>query len=48
MFNSKTNAEQPAANGAGDKKVTINGIDVNARDLHDLLTPRMMYLWRGQ
>lgn len=47
IFNSQTNAPKPnsaKANGS----VTINGINVNARDLHDLLTPRMMYLWRGQ
>ena len=50
IFNSKSNVQQPAASGsaAGAGNVTINGINVNARDLHDLLTPRMMYLWRGQ
>src|SRR5688500_10975420 len=28
--------------------VTINGVILNANDLHEVLTPRLMYLWRGQ
>jgi protease-4 len=28
--------------------VTINGVNINGGDLHELLTPRLMYLWRGQ
>jgi protease-4 len=37
-----------AAQGAAAGSVQINGINVNARDLHELMTPRLMYLWRGQ
>ncbi|MEA2708742.1 MAG: protease [Phycisphaerales bacterium] len=40
----------PGAGGAGGggHSVNINGIQVNAGDLRELLTPRLMYLWRGQ
>lgn len=31
---------------AGQSSVTINGININADDIRDLLTPRLMYLWR--
>jgi ClpP class serine protease len=34
--------------GPQSKSVTINGVSVNASELRDLLTPRLMYLWRGQ
>jgi protease IV len=37
----------PAQGGAGGG-ITINGVNVNANDLHEVLTPRLMYLWRGQ
>jgi protease-4 len=30
------------------RSVTINGININAEDLRDLMTPRLMYLWQGQ
>jgi len=36
------------ANPQSNSSVTINGINVNASDLRDALTPRLMYLWRGQ
>ncbi|MEO6436628.1 MAG: signal peptide peptidase SppA, partial [Tepidisphaeraceae bacterium] len=28
--------------------VQINGVNINAADLHEFTTPRLMYLWRGQ
>ena len=35
--------------GAGvGQSVQINGVNIDAGDLHDLMTPRLMYLWRGQ
>jgi protease-4 len=46
VFSSKSSVAPPRSeNGGG---VTINGVNISARDLHELLTPRMMYLWRGQ
>jgi protease IV len=33
--------------GAG-SSVQINGININAGDLRDLMTPRLMYLWQGE
>ena len=33
---------------AASGSVQINGININAADLHELTTPRLMYLWRGQ
>ena len=26
----------------------INGVNINAGDLRELMTPRLMYLWRGR
>jgi protease-4 len=34
------------AGGAG-QTINVNGIQVNAGDLRELMTPRLMYLWRG-
>jgi len=36
------------AHASAGSSVTINGINVNANDLRDLMIPRLMYLWRGQ
>jgi protease-4 len=36
------------APGAAAQGVTMNGINLDARGISDLMTPRMMYLWRGQ
>jgi protease-4 len=35
------------ANASSAKSVNINGINVNVDDLRELLTPRLMYQWRG-
>jgi protease-4 len=35
------------ASASGGQSVNVNGINVNAGDLRELLTPRLMYLWRG-
>ena len=35
------------AGGAG-QMINVNGIQVNAGDLRELMTPRLMYLWRGE
>jgi protease-4 len=37
-----------ASSAGGGQSITINGVNVNAADLRELLTPRLMYLWRGQ
>jgi len=41
---SKSNVRSPQSSSS----VTINGVNVNANELRDMLTPRLMYLWRGQ
>jgi protease-4 len=38
----------PPSSSSSDRSVTINGVNISAADLRDLLTPRMMYLWRGR
>ena len=43
-FSGKSNVSSMQASGA----TTINGINVNANDLRELLTPRLMYLWNGR
>ena len=37
-----------ASASAGGQSVTVNGVNINAGDLRELLTPRLMYLWRGE
>jgi protease-4 len=44
----KSNVASPGASGGASSGVTINGININAADLHNLMTPRLLYLWRGQ
>ena len=34
--------------GAGGSSVQINGININAGDIRELMTPRLMYLWMGE
>jgi len=34
--------------GRANHTITINGVNINAGDLRELMTPRLMYLWRGQ
>jgi protease-4 len=52
LMSGKSNVGGAAANAAGrsavGQTVNINGIQVNAGDLRELMTPRMMYLWRGE
>jgi protease-4 len=43
MLSGRSSAGRTAAGS-----VQINGINVNAADLHEMTTPRLMYLWRGQ
>jgi ClpP class serine protease len=46
LTSSRPPVAPPSASGGGGS-VVINGINVNMKELHELLTPRMMYLWRG-
>jgi hypothetical protein len=50
LMDGKSNVGAPASQGGqgGATTVQINGINVSASDLRELLTPRLMYLWRGQ
>jgi protease-4 len=34
--------------GAPGQTIQVNGVNINAGDLHELMTPRLMYLWRGE
>ena len=40
-----SNLPSPKANGNGG--VQINGVQIDANKLDELLTPRLLYLWRG-
>jgi protease-4 len=48
LFDDQSKLDGPSSSSSADGSVTINGVNVSAADLRDLLTPRMMYLWRGQ
>jgi len=37
-----------SASASGTQTITINGVNITAADVRDLMTPRLMYLWRGQ
>jgi protease-4 len=37
-----------AGSAAAGQTIQINGVNINAGDLHELMTPRLMYLWRGE
>ena len=37
-----------AAGGSAGQSVQINGININAGDIRELMTPRLMYLWQGE
>jgi protease-4 len=43
----KSGIGSPSGSG-GATTVQINGINISAADLQELMTPRLMYLWRGQ
>jgi hypothetical protein len=45
LFDGKSNSGEKSG---GSQQITINGINISASDLRDLMTPRLMYLWRGQ
>jgi ClpP class serine protease len=47
-FSGESNVSDPHASTNGADGVTINGINVNANVLRELLTPRLLYLRRGQ
>ena len=43
------NSSQSNVGGVkGQGGLTINGINVNAADLRELMTPRLLYQWQGQ
>ena len=44
LMSGKSNVSGAGASGS----VTINGINVNASDVYEMTTPRLMYLWRGR
>ena len=44
ILNSKSNLPAPGASS----NVTINGVNVDAKGISELMTPRLMYLWRGE
>jgi protease-4 len=46
LFSSKSNLGTRAA--TSNANITINGVQVDAKGLADLMTPRPMYLWHGQ
>ena len=46
LLDGKSNVGGTSASGG--QTITVNGINITAADLRDLLTPRLMYLWRGQ
>ena len=48
LLSGKANVSAGAAGAAGGQNIQINGVNINAGDLHDLMTPRLMYLWRGE
>jgi protease-4 len=39
---------QSNVGGASAKSVAINGVNIDASAVRELMTPRLMYLWRGQ
>ncbi len=43
MLTSQSSISPPKATGS----VQINGVQINAANLDELLTPRLLYLWRG-
>ena len=45
MFSDKSNVGGTSSSA---QTITINGINITAADLRELMTPRLMYLWRGQ
>jgi protease-4 len=47
MFTASSNLPQPKASG-GNGGVQINGIQVDASKIDELLTPRLLYMWRGE
>ncbi len=49
-FSGESNVSNPhaSASGTGANGITINGVNVNANEVRELLTPRLLYLWRGQ
>ena len=46
MFTASSTLPQPKASASGG--VQINGIQVDASKIDELLTPRLLYLWRGE
>jgi protease-4 len=48
LMSGKSNIGGGRAGGAAGQSVQINGININAGDLRDLMTPRLMYLWQGE
>jgi protease IV len=43
-----TSRSTTADRNAAAQGVTVNGINVDAKGISELMTPRLMYLWRGQ
>ncbi len=46
LFNSRSNISTRAT--SSNANITINGVQVDAKGLADLMVPRPMYLWHGQ
>jgi len=47
LLGGKSNLGAASAD-SNQQSVQINGINISANDIRDLMTPRLMYLWRGQ
>ena len=43
LLTSQSNISPPKAAGS----VQINGVQINAANLDEIMTPRLLYLWRG-
>ncbi len=46
LFGSQSNY-QGGSVGASSTNITINGVNLDSKGVVDLMTPRLMYLWRG-
>jgi protease-4 len=48
LLSGKANVSTGGASGGPGQSIQINGVNINAGDLRELMTPRLMYLWRGE
>jgi protease-4 len=48
LMSGKANLAGAAGAAGAGHSIQINGVNIDAGDLRELMTPRLMYLWRGQ